>query len=201
MTDERYTLAQTNRDRKTTARSASHRVNGSKSKRCTLPSDTMTPAQIRKLSGPVLTYRMDRPYTLTELKGWPEDLRREYMQKILDTYQPTNADLAGMLQCSKQSITYALRQYFGITRKWGGPRARSEDAAGAWQNFVNGVSQDPEPELPPEKTHRTAVTTVSLAWENTSLADWISDLISDNVLQQLDETYHITVTLERRPTA
>lgn len=209
MTDERYTLAQTNRERKTTARSASHRVNGSKSKRCTLPSDTLTPAQIRKLSGPVLTYSMDRPYTLAELKGWPADLRHEYMQSLLDRYQPSHADLAGMLQCSKNSITYALKQHFGITRKWGGPRVRSSDSTQGWQTFLNGEVTVPDPEPLPDPEPITepeppipwsAATSVTLEYNDTTLADAVKQLLTDPLLPHLTSAYHITIHLERRQT-
>ena len=42
--------------KKRIARGAYHRKNGSKSKRCTLPSDYLTAAEKRKLNGEVMDY-------------------------------------------------------------------------------------------------------------------------------------------------
>ena len=43
--------------KKRIARGASHMKRGSKSKKCTLPSDYLTAAQKRRLNGPVSTYK------------------------------------------------------------------------------------------------------------------------------------------------
>lgn len=51
------------REKKSIASGARHRVNGSKSKRCTLPSDYLTPAQRKKLNGEVYTVNLNKPIT------------------------------------------------------------------------------------------------------------------------------------------
>ena len=65
-----------------TARSASAKVGGSKSKKCSLPSDNLTPAQKARLNGPVITYRMVPGHSDEELARWPEDLRQEYIERF-----------------------------------------------------------------------------------------------------------------------
>ena len=97
MDDTTYTLMQTNRDRKILSRNAKYKRNGSKSRKVTLPSDHLTPAQKRRLNGTVQTYDMNKPHTKGELILWPLDLRKEYMQKLLDTYIPSNEELGTML--------------------------------------------------------------------------------------------------------
>ena len=39
---------------------------------CRLPSDCLTPGQLRRLSGPVVTYRLDGPMRCQELLALPE---------------------------------------------------------------------------------------------------------------------------------
>ena len=47
--------------KKRIARGAMHMKRGSKSKKCSLPHDGLTAAQLRRLNGPVSTYKMDEP--------------------------------------------------------------------------------------------------------------------------------------------
>lgn len=47
-----------------------------------LPSDGLTNAQLKKLSGPVQTYRFVPGIPMKELDKWPADLREEYYRKF-----------------------------------------------------------------------------------------------------------------------
>ena len=47
-----------------------------------LPSDKLTNAQLKKLSGPVITYRFVPGVSAEELERWPTDLREEYYKKF-----------------------------------------------------------------------------------------------------------------------
>ena len=64
---------------------------------CSLPSDCLTPAQLRRLSGSVVTYRLDEPMRYEEVMALPEDLRREYVVSLRDNYQINAAMLSRML--------------------------------------------------------------------------------------------------------
>ena len=65
--------------KKRIARGASHMKCGSKSKKCTLPSDYLTAAQKRRLNGPVSTYKLDEPMNWESFKAMPEDLQKKYI--------------------------------------------------------------------------------------------------------------------------
>ena len=56
-----------NMQKKRIAQGARHRVCGSKSRKCSLPSDLLTAAQKRKLNGPVERYDMGKPIPLGPL--------------------------------------------------------------------------------------------------------------------------------------
>lgn len=47
-----------------------------------LPSDVLTKAQLKKLSGPVQTYRFEPDAPIRELDTWPDDLREAYYRKF-----------------------------------------------------------------------------------------------------------------------
>ena len=145
MNDVAYTRVQTEKERKLLARSAKHKRNGSRSKKCTLPSDYLTPAQKKGLNGMVQTFEMNKPHTLKELKLWPEDLRHKYMKSILDTYNPPNKWLSEMLGTAEGSMPSVQARYFDIHPGKGRRHPnQSHDAFIQWHRFISGAD-DPEP--------------------------------------------------------
>ena len=144
MKDTEYLFTQTSRERKQLARNAKYKKNGSKSRRCTLPSDNLTPSQKKGLSGPMLTYNLDQPHTLAELKDWPTDLRHEYMNKLIHTYLPDNLSLSLMLGCKQSSISYILDRHFDIRRPRSYTPSKDPATLRQWEQFI-GVAPDPEP--------------------------------------------------------
>ena len=133
MTDERFTFVEQQRERKSAARGARHRVCGSKSRRCTLPHEYLTPTQMKRRNGTVNTYNMDTPHTAAELKQWPEDVRREYIARLTERYCPTYEQLAGMLGCSKSTV-YNLLTGCSVPRE---NRRQARVQKAAWLGFIS----------------------------------------------------------------
>lgn len=132
MTDERFTFVEQQRETKSAARGARHRVCGSKSKRCTLPHEYLTPAQMKRRNGIVNTYNMNAPHTKAELSGWSQDLRREYFTGLMQRYCPTDAQLADMLGCSKSTV-YNLLTACSVSRE---NHRQTREQRAAWCTFV-----------------------------------------------------------------
>ena len=84
------------------------------------------------------TYDMNTPHTWTELKQWPEDVRREYMMRLLDAYCPTYAQLTAMLGCSDSSVYNHLKA-LRIPRE---NRHQTRAQKDAWLSFI--ASDAPE---------------------------------------------------------
>lgn len=80
--------------KKRIASNARHRVCGSKSKFCGLPSDHLTPAQWRKRNGEVKTMNLNQPMSWQAFKDMPNDLQKEYIQKCVDTFGCSMHDLS-----------------------------------------------------------------------------------------------------------
>jgi len=81
------TFYETVRDRKALVPSARHKVNGSKSKKCMLPSDNLTAAEKKKLNGPMKTYAINQPMPWSEFKSMPHDLQQEHIDYIQNRFE------------------------------------------------------------------------------------------------------------------
>lgn len=126
------------RQKKQLVASARHRVNGSKSRRCSLPSDNLTPRQLAKLSGPCVSVKMNAPTTWKEFKPIPDNLKREYLVGLRDRYGVSQTEIAKMLGVSPMTIS---RIYSRLDIDSQIPiRTREERIADqtAWSSFLYG---------------------------------------------------------------
>ena len=97
MNDITYTFNQTSKERKALVPSAMKRTNGSKSHRCTLPSDLLTPAQQRKLNGPVRKYSLSEPMGWESFKAMPKDLQAEYLADLYERFGVGSSTISRLL--------------------------------------------------------------------------------------------------------
>lgn len=207
MKDAEYLFSQTTRERKQLSRNAKYKKNGSKSRRCTLPSDNLTPAQLRRRNGTVLTYNLDQPHTLSELKDWPADLRHEYMTKLIDEYNPNNLGLSLMLGCSETSICYILGKHFGIKRGRGYRTTRDPATQLQWEQFIGVAPEllpEPETEPDPEPMPEPVARKVGPTFEETYIKftgkaeDLLCVIASGRLRIDTESTYTFTITATRK---
>ena len=126
--------------KKRIARGASHMKRGSKSKKCTLPSDYLTAAQKRRLNGPVSTYKLDEPMNWESFKAMPEDLQKKYILNLQETYQTTD-EMLGMM-FGKSNVTVGkYRAILGIDGLGHSKFSHEEKIVrnAKWNAFCNGV--------------------------------------------------------------
>ena len=126
--------------KKRIAHGASHMKRGSKSKKCTLPSDYLTDAQKRRLNGPVSTYKLDEPMSWERFKARPEDLQKKYILNLQETYQANNDMLGKMFGVTGVSVC-KMRHALGIGAMGQSKMTRDEVAVrdAKWDAFCNGV--------------------------------------------------------------
>lgn len=126
--------------KKRIARGASHMKRGSKSKKCTLPSDYLTAAQKRRLNGPVSTYKLDEPMSWESFKAMPEDLQKKYILNLQETYQTNDKMIAKLF--GKSDVTVGEhRKRLGLKPIGKSRMTRDEVAVrdAKWDAFCNGV--------------------------------------------------------------
>lgn len=129
MNDTTYTFIQDIREKKSTASGARHRVSGAKSKKCTLPHENLTPAQLRRRNGPVKTYSCAKPCTYEEFKDMPEKVQWFYIDTCLNTFGGTSTKLAEMWGVTGQCVRQNMKR-LRINRD----RSRGNDEL--WQKFL-----------------------------------------------------------------
>ena len=74
------------RERRALVSSARRRIGGSRSRRCSLPSDGLSAAQRGRLNGPVRTYALGRPMSWEQFSEMPPDLQRQYLARLRDRF-------------------------------------------------------------------------------------------------------------------
>ena len=96
--------------KKRIARGASARKCGSKSRRCTLPSDYLTDAQKKARNGKMSTYNLSKPMTYEQFKLMPRDLQREYLLKLRNDMHASARAIALMFGCSGETVRRAIHE-------------------------------------------------------------------------------------------
>lgn len=94
MEDVEYVFRQDIREKKSIGRGIYHKKNGSKSKKCTLPSDYLTRKEKNKMNSEVSNWSMQRLYPYAEFKQMPKDLQAEYVTGLVNKYNITVSVIA-----------------------------------------------------------------------------------------------------------
>lgn len=123
--------------KKRIARGAFNRKGGSKSKKCSLPSDNLTEAQKRKLSGPVQSVQLGQPCTWEQFKGLSDTLKKSYLMDLHNTYRASSGMLSKMFGVHITTVCDE-RARLGLPNCKKGHRASKEQRA-MWDAFCNGV--------------------------------------------------------------
>lgn len=154
--------------KKRIARGAAARKCGSKSRRCTLPSDYLTDAQKKARNGKMSTYNLSKPMTYEQFKLMPRDLQREYLLKLRNDMHASARVIAQMFGCSYETVRVVIRD-LGINT--GGKKIYMNlDQLLRWNNWLSGDAANTpvavtEPET--ETETETEAETISAAAEET----------------------------------
>ena len=138
MTNELYVYTQDQRERKRTASGARARKVGSRSKRCTLPSDHMTTAQKRQLNGKPETVNLNRPMTYQELKKLSPTMQFLYLDHLVTVHKARRVDLASMLGTSNVTMGNIAKRLPG---KLEFSQKAPKHQAPEWHAFLEGAEK------------------------------------------------------------
>ena len=156
--------------KKRIARGAAARKCGSKSRRCTLPSDYLTDAQKKARNGKMSTYNLSKPMTYEQFKLMPRDLQREYLLKLRNDMHASTRVIAQMFGCSYETVRVVIRN-LGINT--GGKKMYMNlDQLLRWNNWLSGDAANTpvavtEPETETETETEAGAETISAAAEET----------------------------------
>lgn len=94
LSDEEYIYRQDIKEKKSAARGAFHKKNGSKSKKCKFPSDYLTKKEKMAMNGECVSYDMKKFYTYEEFKTFPDDIQLKYINGLINRYNVTVSAIA-----------------------------------------------------------------------------------------------------------
>ena len=160
--------------KKRIARGAAARKCGSKSRRCTLPSDYLTDAQKKARNGKMSTYNLSKPMTYEQFKLMPRDLQREYLLKLRNDMHASTRVIAQMFGCSDETVRVVIRN-LGINT--GGKKMYMNlDQLLRWNNWLSGdAANTPVAVTEPETETETEAEAISAAAEETEDASTPGD--------------------------
>lgn len=154
MNDYEYTFREDVREKKAAGRGAYAKKGGSKSKRCSLPSDNLTPAQKKALNGDVKNYDLRSPMNRAAFKKMPIDLQEEYIRRIAAAFGVScaaiNRELFG--NCCNTLHLHAKRKGIKLPTQRG--KKDAEVCLVMFRNWIKGeylpgsmVDRYPEPDV------------------------------------------------------
>lgn len=163
--------------KKRIARGASARKCGSKSRRCTLPSDYLTDAQKKARNGKLSTYNLSKPMTYEQFKLMPRDLQREYLLKLRNDMHASARIIALMFGCSDETVRCAIHE-LGIGT--GGKKmVMSHDQLARWYNWLSGDAANTQVSVDEPETDAVVETISALAEETEAEPEPVDNDISN----------------------
>lgn len=109
LSDEEYIYRQDIKEKKAAGRGIYHKKNGSKSKKCSLPSDYMTRKEKMAMNGEVMSYNPNKFYSYAEFKQLPMEYQIKYINSLLTRY---NCSFTAIAKYVFQMSDVGLRGHF-----------------------------------------------------------------------------------------
>lgn len=91
--------------KKNIAHSARKQKIGTRSKKCSLPSDRLTNKQWKERNGEVMSYNLSKPIEWGEFKALPNEIQEEYLVGLQKKYSVTATDIAKMFGVKPLTVT------------------------------------------------------------------------------------------------
>lgn len=131
--------------KKSVAHSAMRRKCGSKSKKCSLPSDHMTKKQWNERCGAVVSYNVGRPIKWAEFTKLPKDLKEEYMNNLIEKYSANARTMADVFGVSVATVFRVVKNE-ELNVKFLRGKYPTGEKLEALKMFMNGDSEETKDE-------------------------------------------------------
>jgi hypothetical protein len=132
--------------KKRIARGAIHMKGGSKSKKCTLPSDHLTQAQWKRRNGPVNTYSLNQPMDWETFKSLPIDIQQSYVDILQRRFNVTAATISKELFGNTAPVLRLHMDKHGIKYTAMKGRGMTADEREIWERWLSVAPEWAKPE-------------------------------------------------------
>lgn len=129
--------------RKRSTYGARYKKNGSKSRKCTLPQDTMSAAELKRRNGNMNTFNLSKPMGWETFKAMHDDLKCEYIVSLREKFNANGSRIARMMGVCESTMLALIRE-LGLAEKTHRNMSRAQLAA--WDAFCN-----PQPVVIPDE--------------------------------------------------
>lgn len=151
MTDFDYDVMQKKRLARNQFHNAKYKHGG-----CHLPHEDLTPAQMKRRNGPMMTYSMNQPMSWNDFKSMPHDLQQQYLDGLHARFGVGPSDIAKYLFIRDPASLYRSTKDMGLTIA---KRDKNRDLDGflAWlrkaDEAIRAAKTEDEPGVGTGSTH------------------------------------------------
>ena len=144
MTDFDYDVMQKKRLARNQFHNAKYKHGG-----CHLPHEDLTPAQMKRRNGPIMTYSMNQPMSWNDFKSMPHDLQQQYLDGLHARFGVGPSDIAKYLFLRAPNSLRQSTVAMGLTVA---KRDKNRDLDGflAWLRKADEDTRAAEAEKKPE---------------------------------------------------
>lgn len=182
MTDESYVYSQDIKERKSMRTGAFHKKCGSKSKKCTMPSDYLSRKEKRKMNGTVVSINLGKPITnFGEFKTYSISMQQLYLQNLVDKYGARKTDIIEMLGTSYSTF----QKHIDVKKldiKFANTKKHAPD-----DRFVNFIHQSNEEILEAQKKREDEILKDRFGIDISSESKKEKEHDSDQLTKKADE--------------
>lgn len=152
MNDIEFILKEDIKKKKQAGSGYRYKKNGSKSKKCSLPSDNLSKKELNKMNGECKVYNLSEKMNYSNFCAMPFDLQVKYLEMLRDKFGANQTDIAKMMNVAPSTL--ASHRYKFLNNKPVFPSSnRPRLDNDAWNRFINGekaedtVAAEPDEKL------------------------------------------------------
>lgn len=137
MNDIEFILKEDIKEKKKAGSGYRYKKNGSKSKKCTLPSDNLSKKEIEKMNGECKVYNLNKPMSYSNFCAMPVDLRIKYLEMLRDKFGANQTEISKMMGVADTTLASHRAKFLDnrpVFKRYKHSRLDVE----AWNRFVNG---------------------------------------------------------------
>ena len=137
MNDVEFILKEDIKAKKQAGRGYYHKKNGSKSKKCRLPSDSLSKKEIEKMNGECKVYNLNKPMNYSNFCAMPVDLRIKYLEMLRDKFGANQTEISKMMSVAVTTLSSHRAKFLNSKPVFKSYKHSRLDAE-AWNKFING---------------------------------------------------------------
>ena len=136
MNDVEFILKEDIKEKKQAGRGYYHKKNGSKSKKCRLPSDSLSKKEIEKMNGECKVYNLSKPMSYSNFCAMPVDLQIKYLETLRVKFGASQTDISKMMGVADTTLASHRAKFLDSKPVFKSYKHSRLDVE-AWNRFIN----------------------------------------------------------------